>query len=139
MRVSTGSFKINVIFNTPIKSCQTFFYRLFLVKWYSLVCEILWKNIPFNVKSVQKFQRASLIFCVLKNVKILWKSRIKQTSVLFCKYLANESLDLHEILCGGQLLSCELKFQISWRFVDKFACLSCNDACARFIAKLTTT
>ena len=26
--------------------------------------------------------------------------RIKQTSVLFCKYLTNE------ILCGGQLLSC---------------------------------
>ena len=26
---------------------------------------------------------------------------------LFRKYLRNESLDLHEILCGGQLLSCE--------------------------------
>ena len=31
--------------------------------------------------------------------------------VLFCKYLRNESLDLHEILYGGQLLSCELKFK----------------------------
>ena len=32
--------------------------------------------------------------------------------VLFCKYLRNESSDLHEILYGGQLLCCELKFQI---------------------------
>ena len=33
---------------------------------------------------------------------------IKQMPVLFCKYLRNESLDLHEILFDGQLLSCEL-------------------------------
>ena len=33
--------------------------------------------------------------------------------VLFCKYLRNESLDLHEILYGGELLSFELKFEIS--------------------------
>ena len=33
-------------------------------------------------------------------------------SVLFCKYLHNESLDIHEILCGGQLLPCELTVQI---------------------------
>ena len=32
---------------------------------------------------------------------------IKQTPVLFCKYLRNESSDLHEILYGGQILSCE--------------------------------
>ena len=41
--------------------------------------------------------------------------------VLFCKYLRNKSLDLHEILYGGQLLSCELKFQISCRSVHKCA------------------
>ena len=28
---------------------------------------------------------------------------------MFCKYLRNESLDLHEILCGGQSLSCGLR------------------------------
>ena len=28
----------------------------------------------------------------------------------FCKYLPNKSLDLHEILCGGQSLFCELNF-----------------------------
>ena len=41
-----------------------------------------------------------------------WKLRIKKTPVLFCKYLRNESSNLHEIVCGGQSLSCELKFQI---------------------------
>ena len=41
------------------------------------------------------------------------KLRTKQTPVLFGKYLRNESSDLHEILCGDQLLTCELKFQIS--------------------------
>ena len=48
---------------------------------------------------------------ILKICKIHRKSRIRQTTVLFCKYLANESSDLHEILCGGQLLSCDLKFK----------------------------
>ena len=33
-------------------------------------------------------------------------------SVLFCKYLRKESLHLHEILCGGQLLSCEINLSI---------------------------
>ena len=56
---------------------------------------------------------------ILKICKIHRKSRIRQTTVLFCKYLANESSDLHEILCGGQLLSCELKFKISWRSMFK--------------------
>ena len=43
------------------------------------------------------------------------KSRSKQMSVLLCQYHHNESSDFHEILCGGQLLSSELKFQISWK------------------------
>ena len=34
---------------------------------------------------------------------------LKKT-VVFCKYLCNESSDLHEILCVGQLLSCEHVF-----------------------------
>ena len=32
-------------------------------------------------------------------------------SILFCKYLWNRSLDCYEVLFGGQLLSCELKFK----------------------------
>ena len=53
---------------------------------------------------------------------------------MFFKYRCSESSDLHEILCGGQLLSCELKFQISWRFVHKCMCTSCKGAQAHFIA-----
>ena len=46
-------------------------------------------------------------------MKINKKSRIKQTSLLFCKYLANKSSDLFEIFYSIQLLSCELNFKIS--------------------------
>ena len=38
------------------------------------------------------------------------KIKVFGKSILFCKYLRNESLDLHENFYGGQLLSCELKF-----------------------------
>ena len=38
-----------------------------------------------------------LMFIFLKIWKIHRKLRIKQTSVLFCKYLSNESSDLYEI------------------------------------------
>ena len=54
--------------------------------------------------------------------------------VLFCKYLRNESSDLYEILCGGQFLSCELKFEISLRSTHTCACPSCKRARARYIA-----
>ena len=47
---------------------------------------------------------------------------------MFCKYLRNGSSDLYEILCGGQLLSCELRFQILWRSVHKWAHTSCKRA-----------
>ena len=53
---------------------------------------------------------------------------------LFCKYLRKESLDLHEILCGGQSLSCGLKFHILLRSVHKCAHMSCKRAPVRFIA-----
>ena len=39
------------------------------------------------------------------------KINVFEKSILFCKYLG--SSDLYGILCGGQLLSCELKFQVS--------------------------
>ena len=63
-----------------------------------------------------------LVFWIF--VKIHWILRIKQTSVLFCQYLRNESSDLHEILCVSQLLSCKLKFQISWISVQKWTRMS---------------
>ena len=65
----------------------------------------------------------------------LWKNiEYKQTSVVFCKYLRNKSLDLHEILFGDHILSFELKFQISRRSMHKCAHTSCKCARARFIA-----
>ena len=60
--------------------------------------------------------------CIIEEIND-WK-----TSVLFCKYLHNESLDLHEISCGSQLLSCKLKYQISWRSVHKCARTGCKRA-----------
>ena len=90
----------------------------------------------------EKIQGISCIFQIwmefeaqiVKICKINRQSRIKQTSVLFCKYLTNESSDPHEILCGCHLPSCELYFQISWRSVHKCARLSCKGVRARFIA-----
>ena len=40
-----------------------------------------------------------------ENMQNTLKINDKQTAELFCKYLRNESSDLHEILCGGQSLS----------------------------------
>ena len=60
--------------------------------------------------------------------------KVFRKSILFCKYLRNGKSDLHEILFGGQLRSCELKFQISRRSVHKCERTSCKRARARFIA-----
>ena len=62
------------------------------------------------------------------------KIKVLIKSILFCKYLRNGSSDLYEILCGGQLLSCEPMFQISERSLHKCARTSCKRALARFIA-----
>ena len=56
-----------------------------------------------------------------ENMENTLKIKVFIKSILFCKYLRNGSSDLYEILCGGQFLSCELKFQISWRSVCKCA------------------
>ena len=53
---------------------------------------------------------------------------------MFWKYLRDESSDLHEILCGGHLLSCDHMYQISFRFVHKCVRTSCKRAGARFVA-----
>ena len=60
---------------------------------------------------------------IVKICKMHWKLRIKQTPVLFCKYLCNERLNLYENLWGGQYLSCKLKFKFH---EDPFV-----NACAR--------
>ena len=45
-----------------------------------------------------------------ENMENALKIKVFRKSILFCKYLQNESLKLCEILYGDQLLSCELKF-----------------------------
>ena len=52
----------------------------------------------------------SLIAQTVKICKMHWKLRIKPTPVLFCKYLRNKSSDLHEILCGVQILQVVLEW-----------------------------
>ena len=71
-----------------------------------------------------------------ENMENTLKIKVFIKSISFCKYLRNGSSDLYEILCGGQLLSCELKFQILWRSVHKCGRTSCKRACARFIASV---
>ena len=46
-----------------------------------------------------------------ENMANTLKIKVFRKSILFCKYLRNESLDLYEILFGGQLPSCELDFR----------------------------
>ena len=90
--------------------------------------------------SFEKFYNHSVIInlwrfwrlILVKICRIHWKLTIKQTPELFCKYLRNESSDLHEILYGGQILSWELKFKISWRSICKCARTSWNSAHLRY-------
>ena len=67
------------------------------------------------------------------------KIKVIGKSILFYKYLPNESSDLHEILYGGQLLSCELKFQNSWRSVLKCAWVVNTRARDKTCARAFTT
>ena len=73
---------------------------------------------------------------ICEDMENTWKIKVFRKLILFCKYLRNGSSDLYEILCGSQLLSCELKFQISRRSVHKCARTSCKRARARFTASV---
>ena len=82
-----------------------------------------------------KKQPMSLEICPFHHyIEIFWYQVIGK-SILFCRYLRNESSDLHKIWHSGQLLSCELKFKILRRFVHKCTRTSCQCACARFITR----
>ena len=70
-----------------------------------------------------------------KNMENALQIKVIGKSILFCRYLRNESSNLHKIWYGGQLLSCELKFKILRRFVHKCACRSCKRARARFLMR----
>ena len=47
-----------------------------------------------------------------QSVKNILKINVFENLILFCKYLHNRSSDPYEILYGGQLISCELKYQM---------------------------
>ena len=64
------------------------------------------------------------------------KTKVFRKSILFCKYIRNGSSNLYEILCGGQFLTCELKFKISRRSMHKCARTSCKRARACYIANV---
>ena len=77
------------------------------------------------------FQKSQEGFCIfqirqelwcsnLKICKMYWKLRIKQTSILFCKCLRNESLDLYEILNLSSQDSSWPPQNILWRSVYKW-------------------
>ena len=65
--------------------------------------------------SFQKNPQSCSNYPSLKVLENTLKIRIKQTPVLFCKYLRNESSDLHEILWGGHSLCCELKLKVKMK------------------------
>ena len=67
---ATWSFRINFIFNTPIKSDQKWFYRVVLVEKSSLVLDICWMNVPFDVMSFQKHLRFFFNECCENTLKI---------------------------------------------------------------------
>ena len=68
-----------------------------------------------------------------ENIENKLKIKVIRKSILVCKYFLNGGSDLYEILCGGQLLSCELKFKISW--FDEWSrptkCLHCEHRYAK--------
>ena len=102
-------------------------YEVRCVSFFSWYMDIL-------IYSFQKFQQVlhnfHRLMCLSARiwifVKIYWILRIKHMSVSFCEYICKESLDIHETLCGGQLHSCEFKFRILWRSVDKCKRTSCK-------------
>ena len=61
---------------------------------------------------------------IMKIFKIHWKLRIKQTSVLFCKYLCNKSSDLYEIFNFSLQDSNWPPKNFSWRSMHKCARMS---------------
>ena len=87
--------EISVDLIIPVRGC--------LMKWercpFSLDIRTFWYIVSKNSNGFHIFFTdwcvGGLSFWIF--VKIHWNLRIKQTSVLFCKYLHNESSDLHEI------------------------------------------
>ena len=110
-------------------------YKQGQVSFYSLDWSILiysFQKILSPFSNFPLFKTFEVWNC--ENMENTLKIKVFIKSISFCKYLRNESSDLYEILCGIQILSCELKFQILWKSVHKCAHTSCKRARACFIA-----
>ena len=90
------------------------------------------QKIPWTSSNYPPWKTFEVQNC--ENMENTLKINVFEKSILFRKYLHNGSSDPYEILYGGQLISCELKYQISWRSVHKCASTSSQRAHARFIA-----
>ena len=116
----------------PFARCCT--SRNFFFNWKAL-CLCCWKMskiVDFEQNLTEIWPKWNKLWNC-KNVENTLKIKVFRKSILFCKYLRNDSSDLYEILCGSQSLSCKLKFQISLRSMHKCACTSCKRVRARYI------
>ena len=111
------------------QSCSVLYY----LKLWQKYLYLMLKQIKPTYLCFQKFQGVSCVSQIwrelwcskLENMENTLKINVFEKSILFCKYLHNGSSDPYEILYGGQLISCELKYQISWRSVHKCVRTSC--------------
>ena len=90
------------------------------------------KKIPWPFSNCPPCKTFEVRNC--ENMENTLKINVFERSILFCKYLDNESSDPYEFLFGSQLISCKLKYQILWRSVHKCGCTSCKHERAHFIA-----
>ena len=102
--------------------------------WWSIIWKTHWKLKVFGksklIHNYPPWKTFEVQNC--KNMENTLKIKVFGKSILFHKYLRNKSSDLHTIFYSGQLLSCELKFQISWRSVHQYACTSSKRAHALY-------
>ena len=105
-----------------------------LIRWD--MCQINPEVGPFGYLSSQKYQRQAVIIhiwmllrCMMVKIwKFNWKLTILEKHYHFVNISPMKARIFIKILRGGQLLSCELNFWISWRFVHKSARKSCKRA-----------
>ena len=67
------------------------------------------KILLIGEKLTKKFSKTFFEY-EIESMENTLKINVFEKSILFCQYLHNGSSDPYEILYGGQLLSCKLKF-----------------------------
>ena len=93
---------------------STYAYKLGHMSFSSLHWDIFissFQKIPWPSSNYPPWKTFEVRNC--ENMENTLKIKLFRKSILFCKYLRKGSSDLYEISCGGQFLSCELKWQFS--------------------------